>query len=875
MQTKTDKNREQENTSLPKATHEPTQGGMAQLADNRPATVYQRKLQDTMNASATSKAAPLQPKANNTGLPDNLKTGIENLSGYSMDDVKVHYNSSKPAQLQAHAYAQGTDIHLAPSQEKHLPHEAWHVVQQKQGRVKPTKQLKSKVNINDDAGLEKEADVMGEKALSAGSTYSPLIQSNNLQACPQLKVIQRISVDQSITWFDKHVPETGKINLTPVEIKEFISLQKDIEHDGEEVVTMGPEFEFAKVDPGTMGKLPIHVELLESTENINGLPFVFETDAGNVIEAAFPPFTIGKKGENFKDIAYRAMRITSQIEKYLKGLAEGLASGGGKLSDLINGIEEGLGIKLQTKADYTTEYTNMPLLRFTKGIGSYTNEFVTSDEVTNAQINITMGLDALGGALQGAIATKRGQDHMERKMATTEWLMEKLDGGDSGHINILAYYISQIPMMALQNLMIQARQAKPDRDAFKESSPINADLLSKLSSIKDFMGFWVKAGLNDLIKSDDALNTLLKRINKDELQGFLLSNENFTELRDEHVNALVNFDRGSGGVKADSYKLMVEAIIEGMFEMSQKIGESNPIRSVGILPEADKGQNVDSSTKYLGGADTEGNAAPFMARPDTHVAIPNDQFLVEVRGLNKGVLGNENMRIFYMPGFRLAGEQEEWDFVDHDQRSKDQVQRQGGYKSFETIERDEKRGIKLGYSYRNGIEIRFNRKDLLDRNYGTSAVRRWDTEDVRIVKDKYEHTEYPNVQYGKEWNYTVRIKRNQVDRFIMSMKGYIQSAKGNRKYNAGSNETDGQYKVLCTGSNLRIEVLRKNEKDWKVRLDKKGIDSSYADGIVQKHGFVTTTLSFPDTDASIVLGKFMDAPAFLSFIKERLAPPQN
>ncbi|WP_445711584.1 eCIS core domain-containing protein [Flavobacterium sp.] len=107
----------------------------------------------------------IQKKANNTGLPDNLKSGIENLSGHAMDDVKVHYNSDKPAQLNAHAYAQGNDIHVASGQEKHLSHEAWHVVQQKQGRVKPTMQMKGKVNVNDDAGLEKEADVMGTKAL--------------------------------------------------------------------------------------------------------------------------------------------------------------------------------------------------------------------------------------------------------------------------------------------------------------------------------------------------------------------------------------------------------------------------------------------------------------------------------------------------------------------------------------------------------------------------------------------------------------------------------------------------------------------------------------------------------------------------------------
>lgn len=104
-----------------------------------------------------------QEKTNNTGLPDNLKSGIENLSGYSMDDVKVHYNSDKPTQLNALAYAQGTDIHVAPGQEKHLPHEAWHVVQQKQGRVQPTIQMQG-VNVNDNEGLEREADNIGELA---------------------------------------------------------------------------------------------------------------------------------------------------------------------------------------------------------------------------------------------------------------------------------------------------------------------------------------------------------------------------------------------------------------------------------------------------------------------------------------------------------------------------------------------------------------------------------------------------------------------------------------------------------------------------------------------------------------------------------------
>lgn len=114
----------------------------------------------------------VQREKNNTGLPNNLKSGVEKLSGVSLNDVKVHYNSAKPATLQAHAYAQGTEIHVAPGQEKHLPHEAWHTAQQKQGRVKPTIQMKQGVPVNDDVGLESEADQMGAKALEVGKDNS-------------------------------------------------------------------------------------------------------------------------------------------------------------------------------------------------------------------------------------------------------------------------------------------------------------------------------------------------------------------------------------------------------------------------------------------------------------------------------------------------------------------------------------------------------------------------------------------------------------------------------------------------------------------------------------------------------------------------------
>lgn len=113
---------------------------------------------------------------NRTGLPDSLKVGVERLSGYSLNDIRVHYNSPDPAEVDALAYTQGTEIHVGPGQEQHLAHEAWHVVQQMQGRVRPTRQTKG-VEINDDEGLEKEADRMGTKAISEQAVEGLLMRS--------------------------------------------------------------------------------------------------------------------------------------------------------------------------------------------------------------------------------------------------------------------------------------------------------------------------------------------------------------------------------------------------------------------------------------------------------------------------------------------------------------------------------------------------------------------------------------------------------------------------------------------------------------------------------------------------------------------------
>jgi hypothetical protein len=177
----------------------------------------------------------IQKKENKTGLPDHLKSGIENLSGMDLSDVKVHYNSAQPAQLNAHAYAQGNQIHVASGQEKHLAHEAWHVVQQKQGRVKPTKQLKSAVPVNDDQHLEKEADVMGAKALSVTQTknklYKPAGPSRVSPA--QLFVLQRIVIDIAP---GEHALGQEHLPKRPFSEDQLIQDAEEKKDDGDEVV---------------------------------------------------------------------------------------------------------------------------------------------------------------------------------------------------------------------------------------------------------------------------------------------------------------------------------------------------------------------------------------------------------------------------------------------------------------------------------------------------------------------------------------------------------------------------------------------------------------------------------------------------------------
>ena len=187
----------------PDGSHPNQLQAMEVLANRSPQARLTARLGETMNASPRPAVPckqcgtePLQRRENRTGMPDDLKTGLERLSGLDLSGVRVHHNSPQPARLAAHAFTQGQDIHIAPGQERHLPHEGWHAVQQMQQRVQPTARMQG-VSINDSPVLEREADRMGSRAAQIRSPQSMQHEAGSQVSQP----IQRTqTIQRAVPW---------------------------------------------------------------------------------------------------------------------------------------------------------------------------------------------------------------------------------------------------------------------------------------------------------------------------------------------------------------------------------------------------------------------------------------------------------------------------------------------------------------------------------------------------------------------------------------------------------------------------------------------------------------------------------------------------
>ena len=249
------------------------------IANNSPQVKQAVQLQAiaTSEAPTTQLQEEKQPP-NKTGLPDNIKSGVEKLSGISMDDVQVHRNSDKPAQMQAEAYAQGTDIHLAPGKETHLAHETWHVAQQKQGRVKPTTSSKG-TPVNDSPKLEKEADSMGAKAKRVGGKDTP--HSKAYTFCNDESTLfnkQPLVNDMELAQLKPL--KSGKLNVAGEDHNESEDRRDDEALYAADVLGKSVDYKLEGSFTGATGAVadPVYLRLQHSLANMNDLHKKFKAD---------------------------------------------------------------------------------------------------------------------------------------------------------------------------------------------------------------------------------------------------------------------------------------------------------------------------------------------------------------------------------------------------------------------------------------------------------------------------------------------------------------------------------------------------------------------------------------------------------------------
>ena len=159
---------------------------ISHIEDNRPESLQMKALQELANASSqvagmktvqtmahqyAAPQLPVQEKSEPPLSPEGKLIRATQEISQSPLAPKIVYNSPEPEKINAHAFTQGDTIHVGRGQEKHLPHELGHVVQQAiPDYVRPTMQFNG-VNINDNLALESEADTLGERIVEMSRKF--------------------------------------------------------------------------------------------------------------------------------------------------------------------------------------------------------------------------------------------------------------------------------------------------------------------------------------------------------------------------------------------------------------------------------------------------------------------------------------------------------------------------------------------------------------------------------------------------------------------------------------------------------------------------------------------------------------------------------
>ena len=135
--------------------------------------LLQGKFVSQLHADTEPISAPGREPAHDdkTGLPDDVRQGMEEAIGGNFSSVQFVTESKKAEEVGALAFTQGKNVEFAPGQFKPdttaglelIGHELTHVDQQDKGTVEPTMEI-GEMLVNDDKSKETEADDKGKAA---------------------------------------------------------------------------------------------------------------------------------------------------------------------------------------------------------------------------------------------------------------------------------------------------------------------------------------------------------------------------------------------------------------------------------------------------------------------------------------------------------------------------------------------------------------------------------------------------------------------------------------------------------------------------------------------------------------------------------------
>ncbi len=145
-----------------------------QVKVDNPITMPGQKREEKANTTEEKEAYQFNKGGD---MPAKVQSKMENSLEEDFSNVTIHKNSESATAMGAQAYAQGNNVHFAPGKynpettkgQELLGHELTHVKQQRAGKVKPTKQTE-RFALNDDQGLENEAEKMGAQAAKGETT---------------------------------------------------------------------------------------------------------------------------------------------------------------------------------------------------------------------------------------------------------------------------------------------------------------------------------------------------------------------------------------------------------------------------------------------------------------------------------------------------------------------------------------------------------------------------------------------------------------------------------------------------------------------------------------------------------------------------------